>query len=124
MTAPGGDILAWLEAAIAAAEANADKWHDAECSFHGTTIVDLTVLQGGATLCDCEGPASVRRRCAADRKMLELHATQPDGSGLPDTFQCRTCSQDGGDGYRYLVYAPCPTILVLAEGYSWTGGER
>jgi hypothetical protein len=124
VTTRGEDVLAWLEAAITKAEAEADRWHDAECSWHDTTILDLTVLQGGATLCDCDGPASVRRRCAAERKLLELHRPQPDGSGFPDGMQCRTCSQDGGDGYQYLVPAPCPTIFVLAEGYGWTGGER
>lgn len=61
------------------------------------------------------------RRCAADRKLLELHKPQQDGSSFPDSFQCRTCSQDGGDGYQYLVPAPCPTVLALAEGYGWTG---
>lgn len=64
------------------------------------------------------------RRCAAERKMLELHRPKPDGSGFPDSMQCRTCSEDGGDGYQYLVYAPCPTILAIAEGYGWTEGER
>jgi hypothetical protein len=63
------------------------------------------------------GPASVLRRCAADRKILAEHAAQQDGSGFPDSRQCRTCSTSGGDGYQYLVLYPCPTVLALAEGY-------
>ncbi|WP_086564918.1 DUF6221 family protein [Streptomyces africanus] len=66
-------------------------------------------------------PESVLRRCAADRKLLERHRPQQDGSPFPDSMQCRTCSEDGGDGYQYLVPAPCPTLRDLAEGYGWTG---
>jgi hypothetical protein len=44
-----------------------------------------------------------------------LHQPQPDGSGFPDGQQCRTCSQDGGDGYQYLVPYPCPTIQALDQ---------
>lgn len=42
-----------------------------------------------------------------------LHQPQPDGTGFPDSQQCRTCSQDGGDGYQYLVRYPCPTTRAL-----------
>ncbi|MFF7795626.1 DUF6221 family protein [Streptomyces sp. NPDC007991] len=69
-------------------------------------------------------PASVLRRCAADRKLLELHRPQQDGSPFPEAMQCRTCSQDGGDGYQYLVPFPCPTVHTIAGGYGWTGGGR
>lgn len=63
------------------------------------------------------GPDAVLRRCAADRKILAEHAAQHDGSGFPDSQQCRTCSTSGGDGYQYLVPYPCPTVLAVAEGY-------
>lgn len=48
----------------------------------------------------------------ADR-VRALHQPQHDGSGFPDSQQCSTCSQDGGDGYQYLVPWPCPTIRAL-----------
>ena len=112
-------LLAWLESAITKAEADADRWHDAECSFHDTTLIDVTVLQGGATLCDCEGPASVRRRCAADRKLIAAHpitrdvvTVKPDGT---HGFGCEVCHYDHyveGRGW-------CDTLLALAEGYGW-----
>jgi len=61
-------------------------------------------------------PASVLRRCAADRKLLELHAQDSLPNGI-DLDECRTC---GGANEPW----PCPTLLTLAEGYGWTEGER
>ena len=49
---------------------------------------------------------------AVDR-VRALHQPQKDGSVFPDSFQCPTCSRDGGDGYQYLVSWPCPTIKAL-----------
>ncbi|CQR59247.1 hypothetical protein [Streptomyces leeuwenhoekii] len=46
-------------------------------------------------------------------KIRALHKPQPDGSGFPDSNHCGTCSQDGGDGYQYLVPWPCPTIRII-----------
>ncbi|WP_027930682.1 DUF6221 family protein [Amycolatopsis thermoflava] len=51
-------------------------------------------------------PASVLRRCAADRKLLELH--EPQGSR-------KYCGECGGTDYP--VSWPCPTLQYLAEGY-------
>ena len=121
MTAQGGDLLAWLESAITKAEADSDRWHDAECSFHETTLIDVTVLQGGATLCDCKGPASVRRRCAADRRLIELHA--PTQGFTVYGGSCTACSACGA-AEEYPVRYPCPSVLALAEGYGWTEVER
>jgi hypothetical protein len=45
----------------------------------------------------------------------EFHQPQPDGSGFPDGLQCGTCSADGGDGYRYLLRWPCPTVQLIEE---------
>ena len=50
---------------------------------------------------------------AALNRVRALHQPQHDGSGFPDSQQCSTCSQDGGDGYQYLVPWPCPTIRAL-----------
>jgi hypothetical protein len=55
-----------------------------------------------------------RAEAALDR-VRALHQPQHDGSGFPDSQQCSTCSQDGGDGYQYLVPWPCPTIRAIGE---------
>lgn len=52
---------------------------------------------------------------AALARVRALHQPQHDGSGFPDSQQCSTCSQDGGDGYQYLVPWPCPTIRALDQ---------
>ncbi|WP_329203808.1 DUF6221 family protein [Streptomyces sp. NBC_01435] len=78
-------------------------------------------------------PASVLRRCAADRKLIELHQVVPDHgryseaqcpadcdgehAALPVCASCRTYAGDP-------VTSPCPTLHTLAEGYGWTKGER
>ncbi|MGW0188143.1 hypothetical protein ACWDV7_20560 [Streptomyces sp. NPDC003362] len=125
MTAQGDDVLAWLDDAIAKAEADADRWQDAECSFHESTLIDVTVLQGGAMLCGCEGPNSVRRRCAADRKLLELHSpviirSGSDARYYETTKVCRSCEPPRQ--FPETAY-PCSTVVVLAESYDWTAEQ-
>jgi hypothetical protein len=64
-----------------------------------------------------EALASATTRAARAEAALAsaraLHRPQPDGSGFPDSQQCGTCSQDGGDGYQYLVPWPCPTARAV-----------
>ncbi|MFD8839768.1 DUF6221 family protein [Streptomyces griseofuscus] len=141
MTAQGEDILAWLTDAITERETVArgalsfgDGFVGSDTCVYGTgdggpyLQVVVPGFEGQAEAATNHfalyGPALVLRRCAADRKLLALHQPQQDSSPFPDSIQCRTCSEHGGDGYQYLVPAPCPTILALAEGYGWTGGER
>ncbi|MFH9235996.1 hypothetical protein [Streptomyces globisporus] len=126
MTAQGEDILAYLDRVVSKLEADADRWHDAECSFHNTTIIDLTVLQDTATLCDCEGPAGVRRRCTADRKLVKLHrpVVLRGGGGAEyfnTTVVCTSCEPPRQ--FPETAY-PCATLCALAEGYGWTEDER
>lgn len=85
----------------------------------GLLVADQ-VQPGAAGLMVAHSPEFVLRRCRADRRLLERHRPQQDGSGFPDSMQCRTCSQDGGDGYQYLVPSPCPTLRDLADAYGWT----
>lgn len=130
MTAQGEDLLAWLDAAIVLREERAHRLGGKpfDVKTYGSGLVTFE----GAELHEDEiahivlhDAPSVLRRCAADRKLMELHQPQQDGSGFPDSMQCRTCSENSiGDGYQYLVTAPCATIRALAEGYGWTGGER
>jgi len=126
VTAQGEDLLAFLERMVSKLEADVDRWHDAECSFHDTTVIDLTVLQDTATLCDCEGPTGVRRRCAADRKLINLHqrVVLHAGGGaryFETTTVCKSCEPPRQ--FPETAY-PCPTIVALAEGYGWTEGDR
>jgi len=65
-------------------------------------------------------PATVLRRCEADRRILARHTPQPNGTGFDDGWQCQTCSVDGGDGYQYLVPYPCPTVEDLAHAHDIT----
>ncbi|WP_327335160.1 hypothetical protein [Streptomyces anulatus] len=119
MTAQGEDVLAFLERMVSKLEANADRWHDAECSFHDTTVIDLTVLQDTATLCDCQGPAGVRRRCAADRKLIAQHGPCSD-----QDLGCKGCGFNNQEESMVDHYEDCPVLCALAEGYGWTEGER
>ncbi|MEU9615885.1 DUF6221 family protein [Streptomyces sp. NPDC048209] len=140
MTAQGEDILAYLDSAITAREEAAyaaprSPWSvrvddDEIVAPDGITVAEAFALSGQQTraildLIALHQPASVLRRCAADRKLIDLHRPQVTGAGFPDIQECRTCSADSlGDGYQYLVPAPCPTLLALAEGHGWTEGER
>ncbi|CAL9649900.1 hypothetical protein [Streptomyces sp. enrichment culture] len=82
-----------------------------------TQQVDETESEGRAMLLD---PTPLRLRCEADRRILNRHQPQPDGTPGDDGWQCRTCSEDGGDGYQYLVPYPCPTVTDLAHAHGIT----
>ncbi|WP_147992851.1 hypothetical protein [Streptomyces sp. t39] len=116
MTAQGDSIVAFLERAIYQAEAGANHWHDLECDVHATSLIDVSVLHQ-ATLCDCAGPTSVLRRCAADRKLIALHGGRGHG--------CPAYDYDGDlDEYaRFYDHEVCPVVEHLAEGYGWTAGQ-
>ncbi|MGW3403424.1 hypothetical protein [Streptomyces zhihengii] len=112
MTAQGEDILAFLEHAISQAEAGAARWHDLECDVHAASLIDVSVLHH-ATLCDCAGPSSVLRRCAADRKLLQLH-----GGNM------HSCPATDETGYldewtQFSHEDPCPVVELLAANYGW-----
>ncbi|MEI5100330.1 DUF6221 family protein [Streptomyces sp. PmtG] len=70
-------------------------------------------------------PASVLRRCVADRKILEEHA--PMGGGWPSHYACEGCGYDGADycsDPNVGHVNDCPTLLALAEGYGLTAEQR
>ncbi|WP_435606668.1 DUF6221 family protein [Streptomyces ardesiacus] len=129
------DLLAWLETAISEREAAARAvgYDEIETVDYLWGTKHLLLRRGDESKASTEldadlanhialhDPASVLRRCAADRKLLDLHRPQQTGAGFPDVQECRTCSSDSlGDGYQYLMPAPCPSLLALAEGYGWT----
>ncbi|MEW2070015.1 DUF6221 family protein [Streptomyces sp. NPDC007346] len=138
-TAHGEDILGWLDRAITAREeaAHAVGFDTIETGDYLWGANYLVLRRGDETKAAPEmdgsladhialnDPASVLRRCTADRKLIALH--QPDGS------DCRVCaapemhSEDCDGNYewsRSSLDFPCPTVLALAEGYGWTEGER
>jgi hypothetical protein len=146
-TTAGEDILSWLDAAITRFERNAHAAAEAAkgAVWDGADREVTVAGAGGDGLADgvmygdlyepmkaavslhmaLNDPESVLRRCAADRKLLELHS--PKDVPLEVDKICVHCS--ARDGSRPLVYAypvafPCPTIRALAEGYGWTGGAR
>jgi hypothetical protein len=139
VTTQGGDILAWLETAITAretaareaAEATDASWTDGGTYGESVHTKDhgYTVAVGPWGDMDDEvrffiaanDPASVLRRCATDRKLLELHAPTKGYNTHGGSYTaCSAC----GTSEEYPVRFPCPTVRVVAEGYGWTGDER
>jgi hypothetical protein len=95
---------------------------------HGTSLIDATVLHS-ATLCDCGGPESVLRRCAADRRLLVAHGPWTDEErvliGEPASDRsCKGCGFNNQEEPMVADYRDCPVLLALAEGYGWTGDKR
>lgn len=68
-------------------------------------------------------PASVLRRCAADRKQLELHGPMEDPEVVGDDLHCTSCRVTAIGEFDAAPW-PCATVRALAEGYGWTEGER
>ncbi|RIH58105.1 hypothetical protein D3C59_37200 [Streptomyces sp. SHP22-7] len=63
-------------------------------------------------------PESVLRRCAADRKLLELHSGR-----------CHSCPAKDESGYldewtQFDYGDVCPVVELLADSYGWTEGKR
>lgn len=74
---------------------------------------------------DLHAPASVMRRCAADRKILAEH--KPLAVTWSDWYACKGCGYDGADYCSEPNVAhtnDCPTLLALAEGYGLTKEQR
>lgn len=70
-------------------------------------------------------PAAAVRRCATDRKILDIH--QPQGGGYPNHYACEGCGYDGADYCsepNTEHVNDCPTLLALAEGYGLTEEQR
>lgn len=142
MIAHGGDILAWLDDAISRREktARAVGWDTVQSGEYLWDTKYLILRRGDESLVTTEldpnlaehvalnDPASVLRRCAADRKLLALHNTPgvifPDAAYMDDNRWCVGCGF-GNDGEALTPEVnDCPTLNALAEGYGWTGGER
>jgi hypothetical protein len=153
VTARGEDILAWLvrvisereeaaRGALAFGDAFAAGREAPDCVYgtgFGGPYMRVAVpgfegqTEAAVTHFALYGPESVLRRCAADRKLLNLHRAVPDHGRYSEPEcpadcdgqhngppVCMACRDYAGDPLQ----APCHTVLALAEGYGWTGDER
>lgn len=61
----------------------------------------------------------VLRRCAADRKLLEVH--KPRGEDWTP-YACEGCGYDGGNCPELVIEHTndCPVLLAVADGYGLT----
>ena len=148
MTAQGENILAYLERAItsrehtateAAVEYGTEWYYDDglvlarhEDDMVATGSQDFLERPQGEHIA-LNDPASVLRRCAADRKALALYTEtvairdkstvtlqHAQGRGVrPDP-----CVLDDWSRAQREAAVMLPLIQLLAEGYGWTEGER
>ncbi|WP_331746681.1 DUF6221 family protein [Streptomyces sp. NBC_00842] len=143
MIAQGGDILAWLDTAITiranaaqrACEGGSGRWfsggssddrhvdewelesdviYSADDPYKALVYNEVHPSKDRSVHIALNDPESVLRRCAAERKLIELHGRQmhscpaEDETGYLDEWT----QFDHGD--------TCPVVLLLAEGYGWT----
>lgn len=94
------ELLAWLPTMSHA------SWDEARNAWNNAEHIALN------------DPASVLRRCAADRKLLKLH-----GGNM---HSCpATNENDYLDEWTHFGYEDtCPVVQLLAEGYGRMEGER
>ena len=139
MTAPGEDILAWLDRAIREREEAAHAavgFGDAfaagaeapDCVYGtgpGGPYMRVAVpgfegqTEAAVAHFALHGPESVLRRCTADRKLISQHGP------CSDTDRgCKGCGFDNQEESMVDDYNSCPVLIAIAEGYGWTEGER
>ena len=132
MTAQGEDILAWLDRTVGEREeANRRLVGIGACPDWGHCQPECTHENNDHRV--REEAEDRLRRCAADRKILELHQGVPDHGRYSEPEcpadcngqhngppVCMACRDYGGDPLK----APCTTVRLLAEGYGWTEGQR
>lgn len=140
MTAQGGDILAFLDSAIRHREylarltedESGAQWRE-DPFLYGvrdqTNALAIRARENRTTVLAhiaANDPESVLRRCAADRKLAELHQRAGDGTDMAREYPvCRTCTFDACPDPEPLPESwPCPTLLAVAEGYGWTEAQR
>lgn len=148
MIGQGEDILAWLETAISEREQKATeaaveygaRWYYDE-GFVLARREDDMVATGSQDFLDrpqgdhiaLNDPESVLRRCAADRKAVELYVetvairdrsaasiqAAQDSGIRPDP-----CVLDDWSRANREAAFMLPLIQILSEGYGWTEGEH
>lgn len=131
MTAQGQGILTWLNDAIRNREFTArqtgseggQSWREDPFVYgvrdQKNVMVARSREERAASIVHiaANDPGTVLRRCAADRKLLELHG----GRG----HSCPAYDYDGDlDEYaRFYDHEVCPVVQLLAEGYGWPAGK-
>lgn len=106
------DLVSRLLAAIEEAERNAEKMAQIRWFFTQARRSGQTVMAEYFTRND---PAAVLRRCAVDRKLLELHAQVPTHEGSTKTG-CKLCLWEYSWGCD-VQEGICDTVKIVAEGY-------
>ena len=132
------DLHGWItqqidkveHAAKAARGQGEGRWRH-ETGYHSGRVEDergeTVVYDEGAPLEEeaahiaLHDPAAVLRRCAADRRILAIHAPQ---GGDWEPYACEGCGSDSEYGVLVDHTNDCPTLLALAEGYGLTEEER
>lgn len=129
------DLYGWIVERIATVEnvvRAAEKEHgrawgtrwEASCGYFEITdgrglLVADQVQPGAAGLIALHDPGAVLRRCAADRKLLEVH--KPRGWAA-HPYECEGCGYDGSHVPDPVTRHTndCPVLLAAAEGYGLT----
>lgn len=124
------DLVPRLLAAIEETERNAEEARHMRWVFDTNRRNGRTVMQEYFTRND---PTAVLRRCAADRKIVGIHARlgdlkDPDDLTYPEAADtCFTC----GPGDHYSAQEnpgwypfPCSTLRTLASGYGVSVDEE
>mgnify|MGYP001608697000 CR=1 FL=1 len=101
------------------------RWNASSDTFTiydgNSSAVAADVLPAAAGLIALNDPATVLRRCAADRKILAVHA--PAGTKW-DPYACNGCGVDSEYGHEVDHTNDCETLQALAEGYGLTEEQR
>lgn len=129
------DLYGWIVERIAAVEnvvraaekehgrAWGTRWEASGDYFEVTDdrglLVADQVQPGAAGLIALHDPGAALRRCAADRKLLEVH--KPRGWAF-HPYECEGCGYDGSHVPDPVTRHTndCPVLLAVAEGYGLT----
>jgi hypothetical protein len=130
------DLHAWITAQIDRVEAIAsghtqwspDWYYDAsadEVRDRGNRgTVAFAPTTGTGRHIAANDPAAVLRRCAADRRILARHSTDPDDADAQNAPTCRACNYTNKIGMMSIRLAvdlaDCPELLDLAHAHGIT----
>ncbi|MFD5675579.1 hypothetical protein [Streptomyces sp. NPDC127040] len=119
------DLHDWISEKVAAVEAGARACPSsaplAETGAHDYAPVEVREASGQAHAAGLlVTAATVLRRCAADRRILEIHSY---AGGTFEPYACLGCGSDGEWGPIVEHTNDCETLLALAAGYGITDDE-
>ncbi|MFD8949429.1 DUF6221 family protein [Streptomyces xanthophaeus] len=129
------DLHGWISQQITEREAVAqacppwpwtfDADADAVLAADGIQVADVFALSSQQLRATgihiiANDPEAVLRRCAADRKILEIHSY---GGGSFEPYSCNGCGSDSEWGPIVEHTNDCETLQALAEAYGITADE-